>query len=375
MTEHDPATCPEAGQHFPPLSIGLDIPPFALPAAQKHALLLEALNALTEWHVQRCLPYAHMRTRMFPAGAASCREELPWLPVRLFKTQDLVSAGSGEIIKTLTSSGTTGQAVSRIYLDRETSLRQTRALTTIMTSFLGKQRLPMVIIDSAELLKNRSKFNARAAGILGFSVFGRQHHYCLDEQLDVLIEPLESFLNQYRGTPVLAFGFTFVVWQRLLQAVIAQGRRLDFGPGSTLIHGGGWKRLQDRQVDNATFKALLGTHLGLERVFNYYGMVEQVGSIFMECEHGHLHAPAFADVIVRDPITLAPNPPGREGVVQVLSALPVSYPGHSLLTEDLGVIHGEDDCPCGRLGRHFSVLGRLPQAELRGCSDTRGIPA
>jgi phenylacetate-coenzyme A ligase PaaK-like adenylate-forming protein len=152
------------------------------------------------------------------------------------------------------------------------------------------------------------------------------------------------------------------------------GRRLNFGTGSVLIHGGGWKRLQDQQVDNATFKARLREQLGIERVFNYYGMVEQVGSIFMECEQGRLHAPTFADVVVRDPLTLDPLPPGQVGVVQVLSALPVSYPGHSLLTEDLGLLHGEDDCPCGRLGRTFSVLGRMPQVEMRGCSDTRTLP-
>lgn len=360
---------------YPSLTIPLDTPPYSLSAAQKQPLLLDALNALTKWHGQHCLPYANMRQRMFGTARATSRETLPWLPVRLFKTQDLVSSERNQIIKTLTSSGTTGQAVSRIYLDRETSLRQTRVLTAIMASFLGKQRLPMVIVDSADLLKDRIRFNARAAGILGFSVFGRQHHYCLDADLNLQIDALQDFLTQHRGTPILVFGFTFVVWQRLLQAVISQGRKLDFGPGSTLIHGGGWKRLQDQQVDNATFKALLREYLGLERIFNYYGMVEQVGSIFMECEHGHLHAPAFADVIVRDPLTLEPLPPGREGAVQVLSALPVSYPGHSLLTEDLGVLHGEDDCPCGRHGRYFSVLGRLPQTELRGCSDTRTIPA
>lgn len=359
----------------PGMAIGLDTMPYSLSAAQKQPLLLGALNALTTWHAQHCPPYANMRQRMFGIAPAASREALPWLPVRMFKTQDLVSGERSHIIKTLTSSGTTGQAVSRIYLDRETSLRQTRVLTAIMANFLGKQRLAMVIIDSADLLKDRSRFNARAAGILGFSVFGRQHHYCLDADLNLKIEALQDFLAQHRGTPILAFGFTFVVWQRLLQAVIAQGRKLDFGAGSTLIHGGGWKRLQDQQVDNTTFKALLREHLGLERIFNYYGMVEQVGSIFMECEHGHLHAPAFADVIVRDPLTLEPLPPGREGALQVLSALPVSYPGHSLLTEDLGVLHGEDDCPCGRQGRYFSVLGRLPHAELRGCSDTRAVPA
>lgn len=366
---------PKSTADFPGLEVELDFSPYSLSLRQKQPQLLTVLNALSSWHTNHCQPYANMRQRMFGLEPAACREAVPWLPVRVFKTQELISTSPSSIIKTLTSSGTTDQAVSRIYLDRETSLRQTRALTAIMTSFLGKHRLPMVIVDSAELLKDRSRFNARAAGILGFSVFGRQHHYCLDANLDLQMDALQNFLAQHRGTPILVFGFTFLVWQRLLQAVIAQGRKLDFGPGSTLIHGGGWKRLQDQQVDNATFKELLREHLGLERIFNYYGMVEQVGSIFMECEHGYLHAPVFADVIVRDPLTLEPLPPGRKGALQVLSSLPLSYPGHSLLTEDLGVLHGEDDCPCGRHGRYFSVLGRLPQAELRGCSDTRVIRA
>lgn len=348
--------------------------PFGLRAPEKAAMLLSKLNELTDWHTTKCSPYANMRQRLFTSGLASVREELPFLPVRLFKTLKLASVPDSEIVKTLTSSGTTGQAVSRIFLDRETSVRQTRVLTAIMASFLGKKRLPMVIIDSPELLKDRSRFNARAAGILGFSVFGRNHHYCLNEKLQLNVDGLDAFLEEYRDSSILAFGFTFVVWQALYQSALQAGRRFDFGPGSTLIHGGGWKRLLDQQVDNATFKSRMREQLGIERVFSYYGMVEQVGSIFMECEHGHLHAPVYADVIIRDPTTLAPLSPGQAGVIQVLSALPISYPGHSLLTEDMGVLHGEDDCPCGRLGRHFSVTGRMPQVEMRGCSDTRTIP-
>jgi hypothetical protein len=363
----------------PHLSVAPGLPfdlnaPYDMPAAEKQPRLLEALLALTAWHSERCEPYAGMRERLFPLTGAATREALPFLPVRLFKSMDLLSVPRSEVMKTLTSSGTTGQAVSRIFLDRETSVRQTRVLAAIMSAFLGRQRLPMVIVDSADLLKDRTRFNARAAGILGFSVFGRSHHYCLNEHLQLEREPLEAFLDQHRGAPVLAFGFTSVVWQGLLQSVERSNRALDFGPGSTLIHGGGWKRLHDQRVDNAAFKTRMRDQLGIDRVFNYYGMVEQVGSIFMECEHGHLHAPVFADVIVRDPITLAPLSDGQAGVIQVLSALPVSYPGHSLLTEDLGVVHGEDDCPCGRRGRHFSVLGRLPQVEMRGCSDTRALP-
>ena len=128
---------------YPSLAIPLDTPPYSLSAAQKQPLLLDALNALTKWHGQHCLPYANMRQRMFGTARATSRETLPWLPVRLFKTQDLVSSERSQIIKTLTSSGTTGQAVSRIYLDRETSLRQTRVLTAVMASCPNRAiRLP-----------------------------------------------------------------------------------------------------------------------------------------------------------------------------------------------------------------------------------------
>ncbi|MPM73027.1 hypothetical protein SDC9_120003 [bioreactor metagenome] len=89
----------------------------------------------------------------------------------------------------------------------------------------------------------------------------------------------------------------------------------------------------------------------------------------MECDRGHLHCSSFSQVVIRRAADFSVCPPGEEGIVQVLSVLPRSYPGHSLLTEDKGVLLGEDDCPCGRKGRYFKVLGRLPGAELRGCSD------
>lgn len=349
--------------------------PYSLSRADKLALLMQVLNDLTTWHERHCESYGRMIRAMFHRSESACSlEELPFLPVRVFKSLDLRSVPADHVTKTLTSSGTTGQAVSRIYLDRETAVRQTRVLAAIVADFLGNRRMPMVIVDSEELLKDRSRFNARAAGILGFSVFGRKHHYCLDADLTLQFDELAGYLEEQRNEPVLIFGFTSVVWQGLYQSLASGGRRLDFGHGSTLIHGGGWKRLQDQKVSNADFKNSLREQAGIERVFNYYGMVEQVGSIFMECEEGHLHSPVFADVIVRDPLNLEPLPFGRPGALQVLSTLPLSYPGHSLLTEDLGVIHGEDDCRCGRKGRYFSVLGRLPQAEIRGCSDTRVIP-
>jgi hypothetical protein len=108
----------------------------------------------------------------------------------------------------------------------------------------------------------------------------------------------------------------------------------------------------------------------ISKVHNYYGMVEQTGSIYVECEMGFLHAPSFSDVIIRDHKTHKSKKNGVKGLIQLLSIIPKSYPGHSILTEDLGAIFGVDNCQCGRKGKYFKVYGRIKSAEIRGCSDT-----
>ncbi len=346
----------------------LSLPTYGLSAAEKARALLPALQALTELHNQRCPPYAQALRLLHPAYADATRvDELPYLPVRVFKTRMLRSIPEHEVFKVLTSSGTTGQVPSRIYLDRETAARQTRALAQIMTSLLGPRRLPMVLVDSKSVLRDRQSFSARGAGLLGMANFGRDHFYALDDDLCLDEQGLGAFLARHAGAPLLIFGFTFMIWSYFLPTVARSGLDLS---RAVLVHSGGWKKLVDQAVDGARFRAALRAACGLQRVHDFYGMVEQVGSVFLECEAGVLHAPSFADVIVRDARTLAPAPFGREGLIQVLSALPTSYPGHSLLTEDLGTLLGEDDCPCGKRGRYFRVRGRVPRAELRGCSDT-----
>jgi hypothetical protein len=256
--------------------------------------------------------------------------------------------------------------VSRIVLDRETARLQTIALSRIMTSVLGPERLPMILIESEAVLKDRLQFNARAAGVLGMMNFGRRHFYALDEAMNLDESGLGSFLAQFSGRPFLIFGFTYMVWQYFFLRIASSG--LDLSQG-ILVHSGGWKKLEEMAVSNSDFRRRFAEATGLDRIYNFYGMAEQTGSVFLEGEDGCLYPPNFGDVIIRDPLTFREQPVGEPGVIQVLSLLPRSYPGHSILTEDLGIIRGIDDSTCGRSGKRFSVLGRVPQAELRGCSD------
>jgi len=350
----------------------LQTEPYALPQDEKEVLLVRRLNRLTRFHRENCSAYDRILSSFRQETDASSCEEVPFLPVRLFKKLDLKSVPDTEIVKTMTSSGTSGQTVSKIYLDRTTASNQQKALVKIVSSFTGAGRMPMIIVDCPSVVKDRRMFSARGAGILGFSIFGTKKFYALDDDMRLDAEGLREFLELHRGKQILLFGFTFMVWQHFYKELLRlkeEGVTFDLS-GGILIHGGGWKKLQSEAVDRQEFHDRLQDVCGLDRIHDYYGMVEQTGCIYMQCKCGHLHASVFSDIIVRRPLDFGVCGVGEPGILQVLSAIPESYPGHSLLTEDEGALLGVDDCPCGRKGKYFQVIGRLKNAELRGCSDT-----
>ncbi|MEQ9859870.1 acyl-protein synthetase [Pectobacterium cacticida] len=348
----------------------LKLPPYSLERNDKHALIMGRLLELTQHHYSHCQPYQRiLDAQGIKIDSIRSVQDIPFLPVSLFKELDLLSVPAEQVIKTMTSSGTTGQAVSKIYLDKVTATHQQKTLVKIVNDFAGPARMPLLIIDSPSVMKNRNLFSARGAGILGFSIFGADRAYALDDNMLLDLAAIIAFLDKHRGRTIMLFGFTFMVWQHFYKQLLSAKEKLDLSDG-LLIHGGGWKKLQSEAVSPLDFADALHNVCGIKRVYDYYGMVEQTGCIYMQCEKGHLHTSIFSDIIIRDYRDFSVCPHGQRGIIQVLSLLPESYPGHSLLTEDEGVILGEDDCPCGRLGKYFMVSGRLKRAELRGCSDT-----
>ncbi|CAA7618042.1 acyl-protein synthetase [Magnetospirillum sp. SS-4] len=343
----------------------LTLPPFGHAQADKESWLRDGLAALTAHHRAACPAYDRWVGAMFPGAGASGRvADQPWLPVGVFKTHMLSSVPERDVVRILASSGTSGQAPSRVPLDAVTAARQARALSGIMPAVLGRRRLPMLIIDNEDSIASGAALSARGAGILGMMPFGRHHAFALDRDLSLRREAVDGFLDRWGGEPFLVFGFTFMVWTHLPPAMAERKAAL---ANAILVHGGGWKALAGQGVDNDVFKAVLRRDAGLERAVSFYGMAEQVGSVFLEGDDGLLHAPAAADVIIRDPRTWDEVPVGVPGVIQVVSLLPTSYPGHSILTEDMGVIETVDRGEWK--GKAFRVLGRVPRAEPRGCSD------
>ncbi len=330
--------------------------------AEKEETLLQLLRDLTNHHKTACPIYGKIIDLAFPNhDHVKKLTDFPYLPVSLFKERLLSSVPETDIRVILQSSGTTGAGKSRIALDLTTAQLTAQAMASIVRSLTGHKRKPMLIIDAKETISkvNDADMSARAAAILGLMPFGRDYCFALRQDLTLDSLLLSSFLKQHKGEEILIYGFTHLIWTAFFPA--CQTMHLDFSSG-LLLHSGGWKTLAAQNVDHAAFRTRAKTYANLDQVINFYGMAELPGVIFPEQETGFFTPPSFADILIRDPLTLAPCADGTPGLIQVLSALPQSFPGHALLTQDVGVI---EPGPVKR----FRVLGRAPKATLRGCSD------
>ncbi|MDB2637619.1 long-chain fatty acid--CoA ligase [Alphaproteobacteria bacterium] len=330
--------------------------------------LLESLKDLTRHHHSKCDLYRWYVDSLFDDfNLALELDKLPWLPVRAFKEHVLKSIPDDRVFKTMLSSGT-GGFQSKVYLDQDNAKAQQSKLIEIFSNAFGKGRYPMLVIDSEATIKDRKLFSARTAAINGFGIFSKGREFALDENMNLNVEKIKFFLDKHSGQTIFIFGFTFVVWENFVRQLEKLNLKLDLS-NAFMLHGGGWKKLESQKVSNRDFKDRILASTQCSRVHNYYGMIEQTGSIYMECGYGSLHAPKGSDFLIRSTHDLTPVAEGEIGVVQLFSIIQTSYPGHSLLSEDIGLFKNASSCPCGSNGRILKILGRAERAEVRGCSD------
>lgn len=307
-------------------------------------------------------------------NAINSLEEIPFIPVNMFKHFELRTCCEENVVRILNSSSTTGNVPSKIYINKETSIRQSQGVISTLTSYLGSYRRPLLIIDSKEINLKSDSLNARGAAIRGVSSFGKSLTYVMDlvdDNLVLNVERLKEFEEKYKDIDILVYGFTYIIWTRFVKVLKEKDIKLNM-PKIKLLHSGGWKKLKDQKVEKEEFNEAVAQIFGTlpENIIDFYGMVEQLGVVFLDCEYGYKHVPDFGEIIIRDFSTLKEVEKGQCGFIEVMSCLTSSYPGQAILTEDIGEFIGTDDCKCGRMGKYFKFKNRVEKSETRGCGDT-----
>jgi hypothetical protein len=305
--------------------------------------------------------------------------DIPYIPVQVFKTlgTDLRTVPESDIRLTLSSSATSG-IPSTVPIDRITARRQAKCMTMIMSDRIGKHRRPFLVLDvDPAQTKGVLSYGARAAAVRGYLNFASTAGYFVTEHRDGLSFLPEAFSQAVaqldRATPVVLFGFTYVLYSTVVAPCLSRGLRFPLPQGSHVLHIGGWKKLEGQKVSRQRFLADVRAVFGVpaENIVDVYGFTEHMGLNYPDCPCGCKHTPNMSRVLVRDPLTHAVLAPGQPGLLEFISPLPHSYPGAAVLTDDIGVIDAAP-CPCGRGGTRFRVLGRARKAEARGCGDIMG---
>jgi len=350
--------------------------PFELEGARRGTLFLEAMKEVSTLHIDHCPGYAKLcRSRGFEMERIGTSSDIPYVPASLFKNELLLSIPEDKVFREITSSATTSGHSSRMGLDKATSRRQSKCFNRIVVDRIGSERFKFIVLDIPETLTRSLVVQARASTIRSLLFCANEAVPCLD-QSDLGLTLDEAKLDELLDVAaesnerIAIFGFTFILYKYVVEMLMKRNRSFNL-PNATIIHIGGWKKLEAEKVTPQKLISDCCDTFGVEEsdIIDIYGFTEQGGLVYPTCEYGHRHVPCYADVIARDPVTLEALPPNKEGLLQFLTPIQTSYPGHSVLTEDMGCIEHIVDCPCGRNAKAFRMTGRAPDAEIRGCGD------
>ena len=234
----------------------LKINPFSLNSNIKDKIYLQYQKALFKHHFKYCKEFKKISKFLFSRPNKETKiADYPYLHVSLFKKFDLSTRYNSDEIKTYTSSGTSGN-LSKISLDRKTSLLQSSVLKKIFSHLIKNRETQILFVESAEILKKDKKFSARGAAINGFCQLVDKHYFLLDKNKKLKLDYLKNILRNNQKKKLIIFGFTSDIWTHLLRDFKKRNLNLK-NKNVILIHGGGWKKLENQSVDRKTFNKLV----------------------------------------------------------------------------------------------------------------------
>lgn len=357
----------------------LGLQPFGTSPQEKDRALRAAMEVAIRHHASACAPYRRFLDRrgFDPERPLDSLADIPFLPAPIFRSKQLLSVPPADVVRTLASSGSSSQTPSRVALDGLTRARQMKALAAVLKEVCGAERRPFLVCDIKPNPQVKDmELSARVAGVRGYLMAASEINYVMKQEAGTLTLSRSRLLDEIKrlshtGQSFCILAYTYVLYQHVVLPLLQAGA-IQLPKNAKVIHFGGWKRLLDQAVPRAVFMDGLTKAFGIEpqQVYDIYGFTEQLGVVYPDDGFGVKRIPVFAEVIIRDPITLEVLPEGETGFLEFVTPLPHSYPGVAVLLDDMGRlvrhISGENGEPT--LG--IELMGRAARAEIRGCGDT-----
>ena len=289
---------------------------------------------------EQCAPYREYIERMgIDPHAVQRIEQIPFLPIRLFKTHEVYcGAEAPEVV--FTSSATTGMTPSRHPM-ASLALYE-RAFTEAFRRFYGEPSewslyglLPNYLQRSGSSLVYMADRLIQACGSGGFYL----------DEYERLIADLES-----DPKPKILLGVSYALWD------LAE-RYAPKLQNTIVMETGGMKGHRE-ELPKEAFHKILCEAFGVEQIHSEYGMAELTSQAYSKGEN-RFYCPAWMRVAVRDvndPLDVRFEA-GRGGlnIIDLANYYSCSF----LQTEDVARRYADGS---------FEVEGRIDHSEIRGCN-------
>jgi phenylacetate-coenzyme A ligase PaaK-like adenylate-forming protein len=348
-----------------PAFAGDEPPPAFVPAvADCLARLRERFPRYAEFLAQRGVPDR-------PIASLADVDRLPAVFLPVLKSYQFPLPPGVPIARSLTSSGTSGRP-SVTPLDEPSWRRRVRAM---LASY---QALDLLDGDLTALVFLMDPATTQMAGSLVIDAVlravpqVRDIHYLAKMTpagpLFLAQEAVGHLAKAASVGPVVLVGYPALI-AAAVQGLTQAGRpRFPLPPGSRILTGGGWKSfLPGVSLDQDEFRRQASEFFGVPpgAIRDMYGLSE-CPAVFVQCEHGRYHVPAWCWAQAIDPESGREVTAGQEGLLQLSVPLTTSYPLLRILTTDRTILGG--GCACGRKARYLTPRGRVTAARFETCA-------
>jgi len=269
-------------------------------------------------------------------------EKIPFLPIRFFKSYKIIS-GNQNAEKIFTSSGTTGNQVSRHFVSDLSFYRE--SLNQSFRHFYGNfsdytifALLPSYLEREGSSLIDMVEFWIERSGRGGFYL------YDYDKLANDLIQ------NEKEGKKAILIGVSFA----LLDFV----EKIQFDLKNTIVMETGGMKGRKEEITREELHKILKKGFGINEIHSEYGMTELLSQAYSK-ENSRFETPAWMKILIRDtedPLTFLNE--GKTGGVNVINLANLNSCSF-IATDDLGKIHTDNS---------FEILGRFDNSDVRGCN-------
>jgi phenylacetate-coenzyme A ligase PaaK-like adenylate-forming protein len=271
-------------------------------------------------------------------------DKIPFLPIQFFKTKEVKPIDANtEVI--FTSSGTTGDQTSRHYI--ASSELYTKSFTTAFNTFYGNPSEYCILALLPSYLERQGSSLVYMVDTLIKLSNHSESGFFLNE-FDILAERLKRLDKQ--GQKCLLIGVSF--------ALLDFTEKHQFKLSNTIVMETGGMKGRRKEIVREDLHKQLCDAFGLESIHSEYGMTELLSQAYSNGK-GIFHCPPWMKIVIRDPydpFTTLPNQ--KSGAINIIDLANI-YSCSFIQTEDLGRVYDNNS---------FEVLGRMNDAQLRGCN-------